>query len=61
MIGDKRKIFKNIAFEIIFLMAIVLISYGIWQIYKPATYIFIGLCFGIPYVIKSMRESKGSE
>ncbi len=54
----------QIAAELLGLASIALIAYGLHAIYPPATWIFLGVCCGIPYIagtLSSLRAPQGEK
>ena len=47
--------------ELLGLASIILISRGLYMIYEPLAWIFIGAVFGIPYVMASLTTNKGGD
>jgi len=52
------KIFKAILTDVVFLVGLSGVAYGLWQIYSPLSYIFLGF-FIIYAVLPSKKAKKG--
>jgi hypothetical protein len=54
-------IYDNLVWDIFAgIPALALIGRGLWLIYEPATYLFLGAILGALYVIHAMAETKGT-
>lgn len=46
---------SNIAQEVLAVIGLGISAFGIWQIYQPAAYIFLGLSLLAPFVLSIKR------
>lgn len=49
------------AAELLGLASVALITSGVYAIYSPAAWIFLGVTCGIPYLISTLRSLPGRE